>query len=391
MAEDSDLERTEPASERRIQEAREKGHIARSREWTTFAVLLGSALLLWWTAGDWWQGLRTLMDRQLRFTAAQLAQPKLMQESLHHATLETLMMFAPFLLGLLVVAAAAPMLVGGWLFSWNAVSPDFSRLSPAKGMARMFSSSSAAELVKTILKAGIIGAVGFYVLWSKRAEILSLMTEDFGTSVRHMGEITIRSLLAVIGAMSVIVLVDVPFQIWNYQKSLRMTKEELRQEAKEAEGDPQIKARIRQIQMQSARKRMMSQVPKADVIVTNPTHYAVALQYKEGEMGAPKIVAKGAFNVAERIVSLGQEHRVAILRYPPFARALYHHGKLDQEIPAALYQAAAEILAYVYQLKVYQTEGGVPPEQPPTLPVPENLDPLHMKKDGPAVPPPADQ
>jgi flagellar biosynthetic protein FlhB len=177
-----------------------------------------------------------------------------------------------------------------------------------------------------------------------------------------------------VAAMALIVLIDVPYQLWDYHKGLRMTKEEVRQEMKEMEGSPEIKGRIRQLQREAARKRMMSAIPQADVIVTNPTHYAVAIQYTE-KMRAPIVVAKGSFLLAERIIEIGKEHKISVIRTPPFARALYHHAELGKEIPAALYTAAAEVLAYIYQLKQYQFHGGVEPELNNDLPVPKELDP----------------
>jgi flagellar biosynthetic protein FlhB len=211
-------------------------------------------------------------------------------------------------------------------------------------------------------------------LWGKRTEILSLATEPITGGIPHMADMLAWTFVLITAAMLLIVAIDVPFQLWHYYFKLRMTKEEVRQEHKESEGDPQIKSRIRAMQRQLARSRMMSAVPKADVIVTNPTRFAVALVYREGEMRAPKVVAKGSYLLAQRIRELGEENNVPILRTPPLARALYKHAELDQEIPAALFAAVAEVLAYVYQLRSYNSGAGEMPQKPEKIEVPEGMD-----------------
>ena len=196
-----------------------------------------------------------------------------------------------------------------------------------------------------------------------------------------MGHLLGMSLLAIVGSMILIVAIDVPFQLWDHGRGLRMTREELRQEAKETEGNPQIKARIRSLQREAARRRMMSEIPKADVVVTNPAHYAVALRYQGDAMRAPRVVAKGAHLLAARIRELAAEHRVPILEAPPLARALYHHTDLDDEIPETLYTAVAEVLAYVFQLRRYREYGGTMPQPPGEVAIPEGLDPQAQRGD----------
>jgi flagellar biosynthetic protein FlhB len=213
-----------------------------------------------------------------------------------------------------------------------------------------------------------------WVVWQDVNEVVSIIAAPIDAGLPHLASMVGFTFIAVSGSMLLIVAIDVPFQLWNHAKQLRMTKEEVRQESKETEGDPHVKARIRQLQREAARRRMMSEVPKADVIVTNPTHYAVALRYQEGRMGAPQVVAKGAALLAQRIRELGEENRVPILEAPSLARALYRHAELGQEIPAKLYTAVAEVLAYVYQLRRYRTYGGTEPETPHELPVPPELD-----------------
>lgn len=374
MAEDSDLERTEPATSRRLEEAREKGNVPRSRELNTFAVLIVAAVILITMGPKFAQGLAELLRHSLTFDRSIISDPRLLWSNLIQATLDSLWLFFPMMLVLMVTVLAAPAMIGGWLLSIAAVQPDFGRLNPLKGVGRIFSTTSLVELIKAIAKTVLVGSIAFWVLWHHKDEVFALADESISSSITHIGILLVWTFLSITGALALIVGIDVPFQLWDYAKKLRMTKEEVRQESKESEGNPQIKQRIRTLQREAARKRMMSEVPKADVIVTNPTRYAVALQYDEQKMRAPRVVAKGSYLLAERIRELGAENGVPILRTPPLARALYKHGELDQEIPAGLFSAVAEVLAYVYQLRSYNEKGGSLPQIPENLPVPEGMD-----------------
>jgi len=375
MAEDSDLERTEPASPRRIEKAREEGQIARSRELGTFAVLLASAAGLVLMGQTLIDRIASMMRNGLTLGRADIFDHSAMFTHLHQASLDILIAFLPFLLLLVVAAIASGIVLSGWLFSFQAVMPDFKRLDPLKGVARLFSVNSLVELSKAVAKSILIGGIGFWFIWHNLDAMLALIAQPLEMGMRQVVNLVGNTLLYVSSSMILIVAIDVPFQLWEYNKKLRMTKEELRQEAKESEGDPQVKARIRSLQRESARRRMMAEVPKADVIVTNPTHFAVALRYQDKAMSAPQVVAKGAHLLAERIIELGKENRVPILRTPPLARALYRHAELGEEIPSALYTAVAEVLAYIYQLRQYENQGGVMPLVPAELPVPAELDP----------------
>lgn len=375
MAEDSDLERTEPASQKRLDEARERGQVPRSPELSTFAVLMtgGSALLF--LGGDLMNGMERLMSSGLTLDRAVALKPELMMVRLHQSMTDVLITFLPYLAVLFIVAMAAPMLVSGWLFTFDAVAPKYSRIDPVSGLGRIFSTHGLGELGKAIAKTLVIGTVAVMVMRGELEPILGLVSESLRPAVAHLGHLLAVTFLFVVGALALIVAIDVPLQIWNHRKQLRMTKEEVKQEYKESEGDPHIKGRIRQLQRERARRRMMSEVPKADVVVTNPTHYAVALRYRERSMRAPTVVALGSSHVAERIVELAREHDVPVLRSPPLARALHAHGDLGQEIPSALYTAVAEVLAYVYQLSRYKVQGGEPPDAPTAIPVPPEMDP----------------
>lgn len=375
MSEESDLERTEPATPKRIQKARdEEGQVARSQELTTFTLLMAAAAgLLFMGAGLMDQLLKIMkagmqLDRDLAF------QPDLMLNRLYELAFEALLAMAPLLFLLIIVAFFAPMLLSGWLISSKALMPKFDRINPIKGIGRMFSMRSLIELSKAIVKTIVIGGVAILVIWQNKEAVMSLLTIPIDSGISRMGEYLAMSFLLTSGAMLLIVAMDVPFQIWQHAKQLRMTKEEIRKEVKEDEGDPYVKARIRGLQREAARRRMMSEIPKADVIVTNPTHYAVALRYKGETMRAPIVVAKGVYLLAARIREVADEHRIPILEAPPLARALYYHAELESEIPEKLYTAVAEVLAYVFQLKRYNEFGGNAPIPPVDVPVPDELD-----------------
>jgi flagellar biosynthetic protein FlhB len=310
----------------------------------------------------------------LVFSPASLADPFLLPVHLRQSLELMLRALFPFLFACLLATLLTPLSIGGWLFTLQPLSPNFSRMNPATGLGRMLSVRSLVEMGKASLKSGLIGGIAGGVLWYERAEFLALITMPPDTGIAYLWQMLRFTLLMTVGGMALIVLIDVPYQLWDYYKGLRMTKEEVKREMKEQEGSPEIKGRIRQLQREAARRRMMSAIPQADVVVTNPTHYAVAIQYTT-KMRAPIVVAKGSFLLAERIIDIARENRVAIVRTPPFARALYHHAELGEEIPSALYTAAAEVLAYIYQLKEYRRHGGEEPLLNTDLPVPKELDP----------------
>jgi len=374
MAEDSDAERTEDPTARRLEEAREKGQIARSTELVTFSVLVaGFGSMLWW-GGTMFDALKRVMTGNLRFDKGTLVDTDQMLAHLHLSAQEVLIAFLPMLGATAVAAIGASMVLSGWLFTLDPLAPDFGKLNPMNGIGRMFSVRALVEMGKSILKSGLIGGVAVAVMWSQRNEIIQLIAMSPFESLAYLWKMVRFTLGMVIGSMIIIVGIDVPFQLWEFNRNLRMSKEEVKREARESEGDPQVKARIRQLQMQAARKRMMAEIPKANVIVTNPTHYAVALKYDE-TMRAPQVVAKGSFLLAERIIALGREHKVPVMRTPPLARALYHHAELGDDIPSALYTAVAEVMAYLYQMRTWNAVGGVAPVEPTNLQVPADLDP----------------
>ena len=374
MAEESDLEKTEEPTGRRLEQAREKGQVPHSRELGTFLVLITAAAAFWMMGGWFVQRAVALTRKGFTLDTNLMHEPALMVPRLADLSIDALVSFSP-LIGLLVLAAILPpFFLNAWVFSTTALMPDFNRMNPLSGIGRMFSWNSLMELGKASLKAIIIGGVAVWLIWKERDEIFGLLGQPLEAALAYAGHLLSYSFLIMVAALIIIVAADVPFQLWQYFDKLKMTKEEVKQEMKEMMGDPHVKGRIRSLQMQAARKRMMSAVPKADVIVTNPTHYAVALSYKGG-MGAPKVVAKGTGVIAQRIREIGAEHSVPIMEAPPLARALHKHAEIDSEIPSALYNAVAEVLAYIYQLSNWRQVGGAYPVPPRNLPVPPELVP----------------
>jgi flagellar biosynthetic protein FlhB len=374
MAEESDLERTEPASGRRIEKARAEGQVPHSRELGAFLVMAAAAGIFW-VMGSWlMQRMSGILRRGLTIDLQMAYEPQLMLVRFADLSFDALLAFSPLLLALVVAVLLSPFLLGSWNFAPKALMPDLSRLDPIKGLARLVSWSGLVEMLKAIAKAFLLGGVAAWVIWNERYDIFAIFGQSLEVGLASAGHLVNFSFLAVVAAMVLIVAVDVPFQLWEYHDKLKMSREEVKQEGKESEGNPEVKARIRSLQREAARKRMMGSVPTADVIVTNPTHFAIALVYKSG-MGAPKVVAKGRGDIALKIREIGAEHGVPMLEAPPLARALYKHTELDQEVPSTLYAAVAEVLAYVYQLSNWRQVGGNYPQPPREIFVPAELVP----------------
>lgn len=374
MAEESDVEKTEPASSRRLEQAREEGQVPRSREIGAFLILIVSAGSFWFVGPWMMQRTTSIVRRGLTLEEPLIGDPQFMMVRFADLSLDALLSFAPLLLALVIAALVSPFFLGSWNFSLKALSPDFGRMDPIKGLARLVSWNGLVELVKAVGKAFLVGGVATWVLWKDRDDVFALFSQPIEVGLSSAGHLISYSFLMIVLAMLLIVAIDVPFQLWQYHDKLKMSKEEVRQEGKEMEGNPQVKGRIRQLQREAARKRMMGAVPTADVIVTNPTHFAVALAYKSG-MGAPKVLAKGMGDIALKIRQIGAENNVPMLEAPPLARALYRHAEIDQEIPSALYAAVAEVLAYVYQLANWRQVGGNYPMPPREIAVPVDLVP----------------
>ena len=377
MAEDSDLEKTEPASERKLEQARESGDVPRSRELATCTILLAAGGGLWIFGENMMRQMNHVLAAGLRLERAQIYDFELLSARIAGNLGDLLLAFAPLAGLLMLVALASPLLIGGWLFSSDALMPNFTRMDPLSGIANLISKNSLVELGKAIGKAIVVGSIAYLVISKQFDAVLGLASEPVTSAAAHLGHLMLTTFMAIVGGLILIAAIDVPYQLWHYADKLKMTRQDVRQEAKESDGNPEIKAKIRAQQREMAKRRMMSEIPTADVVVTNPTHYAVALRYADGKMGAPRVVAKGADAVAARIREIAGEHNIPTLEAPPLARALYQHAELGDQIPQALYTAVAEVLAYVYQLKAFSEHGGQKPVLPDELDVPAKLDPLN--------------
>lgn len=374
MADDSDLEKTEAPTPQKEEKAREEGQIPRSRELTSVLMMVAGLAILW-IGGDAMAGrLARIVSQSLNFDYATIGDDTQMLRHVGSLLRQTVSALIPIMLGSVLVALSAPLLLGGVLFSTKSLKVDFKKLDPISGLKRLFSAQSLAELFKAILKSVMVGVISTLFLIHNWPKILHLISESPIAALGDALELAVMCGFLIIMGLIPMVAFDVFWQVWSHIKKLRMSKQEIRDEHKQSEGDPHVKGRIRQQQRAIAQRRMMADVPKADVIVTNPTHYAVALRYDEKKMNAPKVLAKGAGEIALRIRELGSEHRVPILEAPPLARALFRHSEVGQHIPTALYAAVAEVLAWVYQLKRWKREGGLIPRKPKHLPVPDALD-----------------
>lgn len=376
MAEEQsqDQEKTEEPSARRLQKSREEGQVARSRELTTFVILFGGVLMLWALGSTMYQNLGLVMEQAFLFERLQVSEPGPMLQNVLELGQSALFSLLPLFAVMMLLALVAPALLGGWVVSAKAMAPKLSKLNPIKGLKRVFSTQALAELGKAIAKSVLVGSVLMLFLWDQKANFLRLMSLEVKQALGEAMSMAALACFLMILTLLVVVAFDVPFQLFTHTKKLRMSKEEVKRENKETEGDPHVKGKIRQQQQAMARRRMMSEVPQADVIVTNPTHYAVALKYDDSNMGAPRVVAKGTDLVAQRIRELGDEHKVPRLEAPPLARALHTHVDLGHEIPAPLYTAVAEVLAWAFQLKRSREGAAITPPTPTNITVPDDYE-----------------
>lgn len=374
MADNED--KTEDPTGKRLSEARKKGQIARSRELGTFAMMIASAALLMMQGEKIGRGLLDIMRTEFQLSRATIFDPTSMMQHFKQDMLDGLLLVAPFLAVMVIVAFVTPITIGGWVFSWEAISFSMSKMNPISGITRMFALKGLIELFKAMLKVVLVFAVAYVLYNNFINELLGLGAEAVDDSISHALHIIGKSFLTLSASLALIAMIDVPYQLWDYSRNMKMSKQEVKDEYKETEGSPEIKGRMRRMQMEMTQRRMMEAVPKADVVVTNPSHYAVALQYDQNSDGAPKLVAKGIDLIAAQIRNAAIGADVPLVASPPLARALYYSTELDQEIPQGLYMAVAQILAYVYQLKAAdKTPWRVPPP-------PENIEvPDEFKRD----------
>jgi flagellar biosynthetic protein FlhB len=353
MAEEAEQggERTEEPSQRRLQEAREHGQVPRSRELTNFATMIGGSVLLIATGSSVAGRMSQLVRDFMQIDASRLADPQSMMSSLGEAARGGLSALLPIFGTLIVLVLLASVALGGWNFSTQALVPDFTRLSPLSGIKRLFGLRGAAELGKALLKCLLVGGVCAGVVAWLFSDVLALGRMAPRAAIGRGASLLSSAFVWLCASLALVAIVDVPLQLFQYKRSLRMTRQELRDEAKEHDGRPEIKQRIRQLQQAAARRRMMHKIPTADVVIVNPTHFAVALKYDADRMRAPKVLAKGVDLVAQNIRRIAEEHRVPIFESPKLARALYRSADLNHEIPAGLYLAVAQVLSYIFRVR----------------------------------------
>jgi flagellar biosynthetic protein FlhB len=370
---ESGQEKTEEATPRRLEKAREDGQAPRSRELTTTIILLlgTGGLLIFGTRIA--NSLFGIMRHNFSFTADQLLDDQFLIAHLASSFSEAGGAIMPLLILLTLAAFVGPIALGGWLFSAKAMQPKFSRLDPLKGIGRMFSMNSMVELLKALGKFFVLSIVAVIILLSMQQRFFQLATGDISQSISDAVDMVGWAMIYVSAGMIFIAAIDVPWQLFDHNRKLKMTLQEVKDEMKDTEGKPEVKGRIRQLQRQMAYRRMMEAVPQADVVITNPEHFSVALKYDVNGTSAPILLAKGQDNIALKIREIAKKHNVIVLEAPPLARAIYFTTDIDKEIPQRLYLAVAQVLAYVFQLKSWKPGKGKRPVAPTQVDVPVDM------------------
>jgi flagellar biosynthetic protein FlhB len=344
-------EQTEAPSQRRLDKAREHGQVPRSRELTNFTTMICASVTLVAIGGSLTACLTDIMRKSFGFDTRTLSDPDSMMAAFGGAVTSAIVAILPIFAVLIGVVLLASLLVGGWNFSPGAMTPNFSRMSPVAGFGRLFGLHGATELGKALLKCLVIGGVCAAIVWHAFPAVMSLGHMPVLAATTRGAHLISRSLVWLSSSLAIIAMVDVPLQLFQHNRMLRMSRQELKDEAKESDGRPETKQRIRQMQQQLARRRMMHKVPTADVVIVNPTHFAVALKYDPANMRAPRLLAKGQDLVAANIRRIAEEHRIPVFESPKLARALYKSTDLNHEIPAGLYVAVAQVLSYIFRLR----------------------------------------
>lgn len=374
MAENQDgQEKTEEPTPKRLQDAKKKGQIARSRELNTMAITLIGGIALVAMSGSMGKELSGIMSDNFVIPRGEMFDPMAMIRRLVGSMQGALLMLAPFFAVVVAVAVLSSVALGGVAFSGETLVPKLSKLNPLKGLKKLFSLKGLVELTKALAKFLLVGGGTSLVLWLTMDSFIRLSGMALQPAIVELARLIGWAFVLVSTTLILVAAVDVPFQVWDHKRQLKMTRQEVREEMKDTEGRPEVRGRIRQLQHEMATRRMMEEVPKADVIVTNPTHYAVALLYSQNRMAAPVVVAKGSELVAANIRRVAEEHEVPILESPALARAIYFHTELGDPIPAGLYLAVAKVLAYVFQLKTHLPGQGRRPEPPQELEIPDEL------------------
>ena len=372
MAEKDSQERTEDPTAKKKQEARDKGQVARSRELNSAALLIAAGLAFMSLGGESAIAISEVMSKNFALTRAEIFDPNTPMAFLSVTIQESFTLLTPIFIVLVLVALVAPCSIGGFSFSWKAVAPKFDRLSPAKGVKRMLGKNALIELIKGVAKVGVIGGLAFYYLYSEFNIFMGLGHGSVKTEVVHALTLLSKSFFIITLSVLFIVAIDVPYQIWNHNNEMKMTKQEVKDESKNTEGKPEVKGKIREQQMQLSYRRMMSEVPKADVVITNPEHFSVALKYDD-TLIAPVVLAKGVDETAMKIREIAIRHDIPLFAAPPLARAIFYNTKINQAIPEGLYLAVAQVLAYVFQLKEFRKGKANKPGKVSELEIPVDL------------------
>ncbi|MDD9195553.1 flagellar biosynthesis protein FlhB [Aliivibrio sp. S3MY1] len=374
MAESDGQERTEDATAKRLQQAKDKGQVARSKELASVSVLVCGSVALMWFGEDVAQALFSIMERFFSISREEIYDTNKLLEIVGGALIALVFPVFLILITLFVAALLGAAGLGGINFSAEAAMPKPSKMNPMSGIKRMFGMQSWVELLKSILKVSLVGGTAFYLIDKSKADLFQLSLDTYPANIFHSLDILLNFILLISCTLLIVVAIDIPFQIWQHANQLKMTKQEIKDEYKETEGKPEVKGRIRMLQREMTQRRMMADVPSADVIVTNPEHYSVALRYDQNKDSAPIVVAKGVDHIAMKIREIAREHNIDILPAPPLARALYHSTEIEQQIPDGLFAAVAQILAYIFQMKQYKKRGGTRPElDENTLTIPDEL------------------
>ncbi|MBB3240313.1 flagellar biosynthetic protein FlhB [Pseudomonas sp. Tn43] len=375
MAEsESGQDKTEDPTEKRKKDSREKGEIARSKELNTLAVMLAGAGGLLVFGGALAQDMMELMRMNFSLSREVILDQRSMGTYLLHSGQIALIAIQPVMIIMLLAALIGPISLGGWLFAAGSMAPKFSRMNPGAGLKRMFSAKALVELLKALAKFFIVLFVALAVLSADIDDLLRIAHEPLDLAIIHSLQVVGWSTLWMACGLIIIAAVDVPVQLWESHKKLLMTKQEVRDEHKDQEGKPEVKQRIRQLQREMSQRRMMAAIPEADVVITNPTHYAVALKYDPDKGNAPVLLAKGSDFLALKIREIAVANNVLLLESPALARSIYYSTELEQEIPGGLYLAVAQVLAYVYQIRQYRAGKGKRPDPlQDDLPIPADL------------------
>lgn len=373
MAEESGQEKTEKATPKRLEKAREDGQVARSRELNTLAVLLAGAAGLLLFGGFMVSAGTRIIEFSFMFDRDTIFDAGAVFNHLEYSATEALIALTPFFLLMLLASFIGPVSLGGWLVSAKALAPKFSRMNPIEGIKKMFSARALMELIKAVAKFLVVAVVAIIILYVKTDDLLLLGKQSSLVSISNATSILMRSFLLLSLSMVIIALVDVPFQIFDHAKKMKMSVQDVKDELKNTEGKPEIKGRVKQLQQEMAKQRMMANVADADVVITNPTHYAIAIKYDAANMSAPTVVAKGVDNIALMIRKVAEANHVPLLSNPMLARAIYFSTELQQQIPEGLFVAVAQVLAYVLQLKSFEHGNGARPRTLGELEVPDEF------------------